>query len=197
MLAKTDLKQAIAGKNRGLLATQTDKTAILAAIAQVEARNPTPNPLDAPDLLEGDWLLLYTSSQELLGIDRFPVVNLGQIYQCIRVAETKLYNIAEVTGLPLLEGLVSVAARFEPVNAQRVDVRFERGVVGLQRLVGYQSPSQLIRQIQTNSKLPFYKAFDFQINSDRQQGWLEITYLDEDMRIGRGNQGSVFVLAKV
>ncbi|MEO0537354.1 MAG: PAP/fibrillin family protein [Cyanobacteria bacterium P01_A01_bin.123] len=197
MLAKTDLKQAIAGKNRGLLATQTDKTAILAAIAQVEARNPTPNPLDAPDLLEGDWLLLYTSSQELLGIDRFPVVKLGQIYQCIRVAETKVYNIAEVTGLPLLEGLVSVAARFEPVNAQRVDVRFERGVVGLQRLVGYQSPSQLIRQIQTNPKLPFYKAFDFQINSDRQQGWLEITYLDEDMRIGRGNQGSVFVLAKV
>lgn len=196
MLVKTDLKQAIAGKNRGLLATKADKTAILAAIAQVEARNPTPQPLEAPELLEGNWRLLYTSSQELLGIDRFPIVKLGQIYQCIRVAEAKVYNIAEIIGLPLLEGLVSVAARFEPVNDQRVDVRFERGIVGLQRLANYQSPSQFIRQLETTAKLPFYKAFDFVINSDRQQGWLEVTYLDEDMRIGRGNEGSVFVLTK-
>ncbi|MGL4881863.1 MAG: PAP/fibrillin family protein, partial [Waterburya sp.] len=29
-----------------------------------------------------------------------------------------------------------------------------------------------------------------------QKGWLDITYLDEDMRIGRGNEGNVFVLTK-
>ncbi|HAJ61284.1 MAG TPA: fibrillin, partial [Cyanobacteria bacterium UBA8543] len=26
--------------------------------------------------------------------------------------------------------------------------------------------------------------------------WLDITYLDKDLRIGRGNEGSVFVLTK-
>jgi len=31
-----------------------------------------------------------------------------------------VYNIAEVYGLPYLEGLVSVAARFEPISEHRV-----------------------------------------------------------------------------
>ncbi|NEP29276.1 PAP/fibrillin family protein, partial [Moorena sp. SIO3I6] len=41
-----------------------------------------------------------------------------------------------------------------------------------------------------------FPAIEFPINRDIQQGWLEITYLDDDLRIGRGNQGSVFVLTK-
>ena len=75
--------------------------------------NPTPRPLEATEFLEGDWRLLYTTSRGILGIDRFPLLNLGQVYQSIRVAESKVYNIAEVFGLPLAEGIVSVAARFE------------------------------------------------------------------------------------
>ncbi|MEM6425219.1 MAG: PAP/fibrillin family protein [Cyanobacteria bacterium P01_D01_bin.128] len=197
MLAKADLKAAIAGKNRGILASRADKTAILSAIAKVEARNPTPKPLEAPALLNGDWRLLYTTSKDLLGIDRFPILNLGQIYQSIRVAESKVYNIAEIVGVPLLEGLVSVAAGFEPVSDIRVKVRFERGVIGSQRLANYQTPSQFISQVQATQKFPIYKAIDFEINSENQKGWLEITYLDQDMRIGRGNEGSVFVLTRV
>ncbi|NEQ30952.1 MAG: fibrillin [Leptolyngbya sp. SIO4C5] len=196
MLAKAELKQAIANKNRGLAASPTEKTAILAAIARLEDRNPTPQPLEAPELLEGDWRLRYTSSQDLLGIDRLPLLTLGQIYQCIRTAESKVYNIAEVTGLPLLEGLVSVAAQFEATSPQRVNVKFERGVLALQRLIDYRAPSQLIHKLQNTPKLSLLQAIDFDINSDRQQGWLEVTYLDQDMRLGRGNEGSVFVLTK-
>ncbi len=40
-------------------------------------------------------------------------------------------------------------------------------------------------------------AIDFNITSREQKGWLEITYLDDDLRIGRGNEGKVFVLTKV
>jgi hypothetical protein len=43
---KDDLLEAIAGKNRGLLASETDKVAILSAITQLEDRNPTPKPLE-------------------------------------------------------------------------------------------------------------------------------------------------------
>ncbi|MCU0517995.1 MAG: PAP/fibrillin family protein, partial [Oscillatoria sp. Prado101] len=39
MIGKAALLEAIAGKNRGLLATETDKQAILAAVAQLEDRN--------------------------------------------------------------------------------------------------------------------------------------------------------------
>ncbi|MBL1173879.1 PAP/fibrillin family protein [Pantanalinema sp. GBBB05] len=193
MLGKAELLEAIAGKNRGLLVTETDKQAILAAIAQLEDRNPTPRPVEAGELLNGDWRLLYTTSRGILGIDQFPLLKLGQVYQCIRVAEARVYNIAEVYGLPFLEGLVSVAARYIPVSDRRVDVIFERSVLGLQRLVDYQSPANFIRQLESGQRLP---AIDFNISNRDQQGWLDITYLDKDLRIGRGNEGSVFVLTK-
>jgi len=194
MLGKSELLEAIAGKNRGILATEIDRQGILAAIARLEDRNPTPRPLEATDKLSGNWRLLYTTSQELLGIDQFPLLKLGQIYQYIAASEAKLFNIAEVYGLPLLEGLVSVTARFEPVTERRVQVRFERFILGLQRLVGYQTPNQFIQQIEAGKKFP---PVDFSLQSREQQGWLEVTYLDDDLRIGRGNQGSVFVLTKI
>ncbi|MEX0269869.1 PAP/fibrillin family protein [Leptolyngbyaceae cyanobacterium UHCC 1019] len=192
MLGKSELLNTIAGTNRGLLATEAQKQEILATIAQLEDRNPTLRPVEAADLLDGDWRLLYTTSRGILGIDQFPLIKLGQVYQCIRVKDAKLYNIAEVAGVPWAEGIVSVAARFEPVSERRVNVNFERSVLGLQRLIGYQSPSAFIQQMESGQK---FAAIDFTINRD-QSGWLDITYLDENLRVGRGNEGSVFVLTK-
>ena len=193
MIGKAALLEAIAGKNRGLLATETDKQAILAAIAQLEDYNPTPRPVEATELLNGDWRLLYTTSKGLLGFDKLPLIKLGQIYQSIRANEAKVYNIAELYGLPFFEGIVSVAARFEVVSEKRVQVKFERSIVGLQRLIGYESPGDLIDKIDAGKK---FAAADFRLDSREQQGWLDITYLDSDLRIGRGNEGSVFVLTK-
>ncbi|MGL5065029.1 MAG: PAP/fibrillin family protein [Microcoleus sp.] len=193
MIKKSTLLELIAGKNRGLLATTSDKQVILSAIAQLEDYNPTPRPLEAAELLNGDWRLLYTSSRALLGLDNFPLLKLGQIYQCIRVAESKIYNIAELYGLPYLEGIVSVAARFEATSERRVQVKFERSIFGLNRLIKYESPSQFIEEIESGKK---FAAVDFDIDSREQQGWLDVTYLDSDLRIGRGNEGSVFVLTK-
>lgn len=192
-MSKAELLEAIAGKNRGLLATETDKTAILSAVARLEDRNPTPRPLEASDLLEGNWRLLYTTSNSLLNLGRVPLVQLGQIYQCVRTATTRIYNIAELSGAPFLDGLVSVSARFEPTSERRVNVKFERSILGLQRLINYQSPDNFIQQIEQGKKFP---AIDFGLDSREQQGWLDITYLDNDLRIGRGNEGSVFVLTK-
>lgn len=193
MIGKAALLEVIAGKNRGLLANEAQKQGIMAAIAQLEDRNPTPRPIEALNLLDGDWRLLYTTSRGILGIDQFPFLKLGQVYQCIRALEGKVYNIAEVSGLPFLEGIVSVVARFRPVSEKRVDVKFERSIIGLQRLVDYQSPSYFIHQLESDRK---FAAIDFSIENRDQQGWLDITYLDEDLRIGRGNEGSVFVLTK-
>ena len=193
MIGKAALLEAIAGKNRGLIASNTDKQAILAAIAQIEDRNPTPRPVEATDLLNGDWRLLYTSSRGLLGLDQLPLIKLGQIYQCIRAAESKVYNIAELYGFPFAEGIVSVSARFTPVSERRVQVQFNRSIIGLQRFLSYRNPAEFIEEIETGKK---FTALDFNLNPEQQQGWLDITYLDEDLRIGRGNEGSVFVLTK-
>ncbi len=193
MSIKAELLEAIAGKNRGLLANEMDKVKVLSAIQQLEDHNPTPRPLEAKELLEGNWRLLYTTSKSILGLDRFPLFKLGQIYQCIRTAEARIYNIAEVAGVPFLEGIVSVAARFEPVSEKRVNVIFERSIIGLQRFLGYSSPSKFIQELEQGKK---FLPIDFSIENREQKGWLDITYLDEDMRVGRGNEGNVFVLAK-
>ncbi|MEH2214174.1 PAP/fibrillin family protein [Nostoc sp.] len=193
MMGKAALMDAIAGTNRGLLATEEQKQSILVAIANLEDFNPTPRPVEASNLLDGNWRLLYTTSKALLNLDRLPLCKLGQIYQYIRVDTTSVYNIAEIYGLPFLEGLVSVAAKFEPVSGRRVQVKFERSIIGLQRLIEYNSPVTFIQQIEEGRKFP---GIDFAIKSDKQQGWLDITYIDNDLRIGRGNEGSVFVLTK-
>lgn len=195
MLEKSDLLAAIAPTNRGLLASSAQKQDILSKVTQLEKRNPNPTPLDAPALLNGNWQLLYTTSTELLGIDGFPLLALGNIYQCLRIDDQRIYNLAEIKSV--LGGLVSVTAEFEAVSTNRVNVRFDRAIFGLQATLGYQSPDQFIEAMQQRAKFNWFKGIDFTVSSNREPGWLEVTYLDDTMRIGRGNQGSVFVLRKV
>lgn len=194
MSKKDALFQAIDPVNRGLQITDVQKQAIFSAIAYLEEVNPTPQPTEAAELLTGDWRLVFTTSKDLLGFDRIPGLKLGQIYQCVRAAEGKIYNVAEIFSLPLLEGLVSVCASFKVVSERRVNVTFERSVLGLQRLLKYQSVHEFVEILQSGKKLP---AIDFEIKNREQRGWLETTYLDADIRIGRGNEGSVFVLKRV
>lgn len=193
MVTKADLLQAIAGRNRGLLATVAEQQEIQVTTAQLEAQNPTAQPLEATELLSGNWRLLYTTSQSLLGFNRLPLAQLGQIYQCINTASARVYNIAEIQGPPLLSSIVSVAARFQPLSPSRVQVMFERSIIGLQTLVHYQSPSTWIQRIEAG---PIFPALDLPLNPQNQQGWLEVTYLDQDLRISRGNEGSLFILAR-
>jgi PAP_fibrillin len=195
-MPKAKLLAAISGKNRGILATANDRQAILAAVTTLELHNPHPRPLTtAIDLLAGNWRLLYTSSQSLLGIDRFPLVSLGTIYQCIRPATGKIYNLAEVDSfIPGLNGLVAIVANFTAVNESRVNVEFNRSLIGLQRFIDYSDPDRLITAIETDRK---FTAIDLQIDrGNREAAWLEITYLDDNLRIGRGNEGNIFVLTK-
>ena len=191
---KANLINAIAPVNRGLQMSENQRKMIFSAVAYLEELNPTPAPTQTPELLDGNWLLLFTTSQELLGIDRFPLYKLGNIYQCLRVAEGKIFNVAEIKGMPLLSGIVSVCANFTVVSEKRVKVNFERLVAGSQSLIGYRDVNSFIDTLRSPKKL---LAIDFQIKREDQKGWLETTYLDQDLRIGRGNEGNLFVLKKI
>ncbi|WP_103669551.1 PAP/fibrillin family protein [Pseudanabaena sp. BC1403] len=191
---KANLINAIAPVNRGLQMSENQRKMIFSAVAYLEELNPTPAPTQTPELLDGNWLLLFTTSQELLGIDRFPLYKLGNIFQCLRVAEGKIFNVAEIKGMPLLSGIVSVCANFTVVSEKRVKVNFERLVAGSQSLIGYRDVNSFIDTLRSPKKL---LAIDFQIKREDQKGWLETTYLDHDLRIGRGNEGNLFVLKKI
>lgn len=194
MIAKAELLAAIAGTNRGVITTEANRSLVLDKVVQLEVQNPTPQPLNERERLSGVWRLIYTTSQDLLGLARLPVVPAGPIYQCIRGQELKLYNILELQGFPFLEGVICVAARLMPVSERRVQVNFERSIFGLKGLMNYPSLDTLVSRLETQSPVA---ALSVPLNTERSAGWLETTYLDEDLRIGRGNNDSLFVLTKV
>lgn len=194
MIAKAELLAAIAGTNRGVITTEANRSLVLDKVVQLEVQNPTPQPLNERDRLSGVWRLIYTTSPDLLGLARLPVVPAGPIHQCIRGQELKLYNVLELQGIPFLEGVLCVAARLTPVSERRVQVNFERTIVGVKGLMNYPSLDTLISRLETQSPVA---ALSVPLDTDRSAGWLETTYLDEDLRIGRGNNDSLFVLTRV
>ncbi|MBF2098334.1 MAG: fibrillin, partial [Gloeomargaritaceae cyanobacterium C42_A2020_066] len=81
MDTKSQLLMAVATSNRGLLTRPEESLGIASLVTQLEGRNPTPAPTGRPDLLDGCWRLLYTTSLDVLGLGRLPGVTLGQVYQ--------------------------------------------------------------------------------------------------------------------
>jgi PAP_fibrillin len=77
-------------------------------------------------------------------------------------------------------------------------VVFDRSIVGLQSLLNYQNASSWLDRVReavvTGKK---FTALDLAINAGDRGAWLEIIYLDADLRIGRGNEGNIFILERV
>jgi hypothetical protein len=194
MREKIQLLKAVAVTNRGLLASPRVQAELDQLIRQVETQNPTTNPAQAPELLSGCWQLLYTTSADVLGLGRVPGVTLGQVYQVIHAEKGRVYNLAEAQGIPFLDGLLAVKARFEVTNPSRVTIYFEQSLLALQKLVDYQNPTQWFKRLEQDEPLPLIQI---PLDTGRSQGWLDITYLDIDLRISRGDKGNLFVLARV
>lgn len=136
-------------------------------IQQLEALNPTPRPLEAPALLTGSWRLVYTTSDSILGTTRpRPFKPRPRILQSINVASLAAKNEEWV-----LRGLLknSVRAALTPrADGRTVDVQFKRFGIGWLRIPAPASA----------------------------KGVLETTYLDEGLRVSRGDKGNLFVLVK-
>ncbi|MEO0802565.1 MAG: PAP/fibrillin family protein [Cyanobacteria bacterium J06642_2] len=193
--AKTALLDAIARvpKPTGLPALSAD---IEASIADLEAYNPTPVTTAAAELLTGNWLTLYTSSDELLRLgSTLPGFKVGNMYQYIQADKGFVCNVAEINGLPYLGGLAVVRASFKAVSERRVKVTFHQAMIASQAITNYQVDSFIHLLECKPDQIPALKI-TFPENRE-QKGWLDITYLDETLRVGRGNEGSVFVLSKV
>lgn len=130
-------------------------------------------PPGALELLEGVWELRWSSSRQ-------PYLAVGpwlENLQLLAPSQGRGMNLLRLPGpLAPLAG-IAVEAAIAVESSQRVQVRFQRGgwlgpQVGRGRL-------QLLRTVQQ----PF-------------PAWLDITVLDEDLRICRGNAGTLFALLR-
>ncbi|MBD2694947.1 PAP/fibrillin family protein [Anabaena catenula] len=174
-----------------------DKT-LVAEIEQLaidlESLNPHPQPLlNATALLEGAWQLQYSTAREIRSLDSLPLgLQIGKVYQVINIANKLFFNLAQVQHpLKIISGYVKVTASFEPaldtlgLADKRINVDFDKRYLAIEKIVGIDTP-----------QLNPFKV----VAANNPQGriaTLDITYLDETLRIGRGGDESLFILNKV
>lgn len=129
--------------------------------------------LQRPEHLEGVWELRWSSSKA-------PYLRVAPWIDNLQVlvpARARAMNLLRLTGAFSGLGGIAVLARIAVQGAQRVSVSFERGGwigpgLGPMRL-------RLLRQV-----------------SQSYPAWLDITVLDQELRVCRGQTGTLFVLRR-
>lgn len=219
----SDLKQALVdslyGTERGFRASSETRAEVAELIAQLEAVNPTPSVTDSVGNLNGRWILAYTSFSELyplLAAGNLPFVTVGDISQSINTSAGVLSNTVIFSG-PIASIAFTTEASFEVRSPKRIQVKFEEGAISspeifetievpksvdvfgrtldISQFEGILKPLQDVATtvVRTISGAPPLK---FPIGGGQAQSWLLTTFLDEDLRISRGDGGGVFVLIK-
>ncbi|KAG0451984.1 hypothetical protein HPP92_025917 [Vanilla planifolia] len=184
---KTELYRALQGSFRGVFGVKSaEKLEIEELVMKLESRNPTPNPTDhLMDKVHGCWKLIYStvvilgSKRTKLGLRDF--INLGDIYQIIDVEKAKAKNVINFNakGIKSLTGQLIIEALYRIASKTRVNIELENSSI---------TPAQLM--------CLFQKNYDLLIAIFNPEGWLEITYVDEFMRIGRDDKGNIFVMER-
>ena len=161
------------------------------AIGALEALNPTPRPLEAPELLSGCWRLVFTTSDSILGLPRARPFRPrpGRILQSVSSDLGVVLNEEWV-----LQGAVKnfAQARLAPRSDGRtMDVSFDRFGVGWLRIPAPALAVGFRKDGRTGRRVPPAKP-----QSDGNTGVLETTFLDESLRISHGDKGNLFVLVR-
>lgn len=118
----------------------------------------------ASDLLPGNWLMVYTTSETIAGKKRPELLQVRTPpEQSIDVKNGRAQNSESIFGIT---NAVDIA--LQPATRNRVDVRFERFILGP---ISFPAPKGLT-------------------------GSLTTTYLDDELRISRGDRDNLFVLLR-
>ncbi|CAA7054375.1 unnamed protein product [Microthlaspi erraticum] len=213
------LADSLYGTDRGLSASSETRAEISELITQLESKNPNPAPNEALFLLNGKWILAYTSFVSLfplLSRRISPLVKVDEISQTIDSESFTVQNSVRFAG-PLATTSFSTNAKFEVRSPKRVQIKFEQGIIGTPQLtdsieipefvevLGQKIDLNPIRGLLTSVQdtassvaktISSQPPLKFSLPGDKAQSWLLTTYLDKDLRISRGDGGSIFVLIK-
>ncbi|XP_027081820.1 plastoglobulin-1, chloroplastic [Coffea eugenioides] len=217
-----DLKRALVdtvyGTDFGFRASSELRAEAIELIAQLEAANPNPAPTESPELLDGNWVLLFTAFSELLPLlatGSLPLVKVEKISQSVNSSSLTIDNSTTISG-PVASLSFSASAAFEVRSPSRIQVQFKEGTLNPPEIkssidlpedvdifgqkINLSPVQQSLNPLQ-NAVAGIGRAISGQpplkipIPGERAKSWLLITYLDKDLRISRGD-GGLFVLAK-
>ncbi|MED6185642.1 Plastid-lipid-associated protein 6, chloroplastic [Stylosanthes scabra] len=197
---KLNLLSAVSGLNRGLAANEDDLRKADAAAKELEAAGGLVDLSADIDKLQGRWKLIYSSafSSRTLGgsrpgppTGRLLPITLGQVFQRIDILSKDFDNIVEVQlgapwPFPPLDATATLAHKFELIGSSKIKIIFEKTTVKTAGNLSQLPPFELPR-------LPD----SFRPPSNTGSGEFEVTYLDTDTRVTRGDRGElrVFVIS--
>ncbi|KAL9264763.1 Fibrillin protein 5-like protein [Drosera capensis] len=168
---KMKLYQAVEGINRGVFGVTAAKKAEIEGLVEVlQPLNPTMNPTLHLDKVAGSWKVLY-SSIKILGSKRTKLglrdfITLGDFWQHIDTDMGKAVNVIEFSA----RGLNMLKGQLT------IDARFSVASTSLLKV--------------------FKQNYELLISIFNPDGWLEITYLDDTLRIGRDDKDNIFILER-
>ncbi|CAL9098575.1 unnamed protein product [Musa textilis] len=197
---KLKLLSAVSGLNRGLAADEEDLRRAESAAKELEAVGGVVDLTKHQDKLQGQWRLIYSSafSSRTLGgsrpgppTGRLLPITLGQVFQRIDVLSKDFDNIVELQfgtpwPLPQLEATAILAHKFELIGTSKIKITFTKTTVKPTGSYSQLPPLEVPR-LPDALRPP----------SNTGSGEFEVTYLDSDTRITRGDRGElrVFVIS--
>ncbi|GAU41473.1 hypothetical protein TSUD_237230 [Trifolium subterraneum] len=216
---KRALVDTVYGTELGFRAGSEVRAEVSELVAQLEASNPTPAPVEELELLSGNWVLLYTASSELLPLlaaGSLPLLKVDKILQTIDTDSFTIINSVTLSS-PVASLSFSASASFEVRSPTRVQVTFKEGSFQPPEIKSkIDLPENISIFGQNISLAPLQQSLGplegvvgnisrvisgqsplkIPIPGERRaSSWLLTTYLDKDLRISRGD-GGLFVLAR-
>ena len=122
--------------------------------------------------LKGIWELRWSSSNS-------PLLNYSSLVdnlQILNPSKSNALNLLKPRGINGIIG-TGIVAKIDPINNIRVGVKFTHA--------GFIGP-----------KVGFTKLRALAQIKKEQKGWLDITYLSNNLRICRGDKGTIFILRR-
>ena len=212
---EAQLLAAITNTGNGKDADLPTQSRVLSIVRKMETSAPPrdtllSNPEEAK-LIDGDWYLQYTAPSEIEGYDdeNWVAVDAAEGESNIETRQFGKAGTVSSGGIPVDASATPALQSFDISNSRvknEVKTGFGTVTVGgtfrqstkvpLRAIVAFD-----IAKVAFNVGLTIDLGFLLNLraalkNGNKEAGWVETTYLSNDMRIGRGNKGSLFVLTR-
>uniref|UniRef100_A0A7S1TKL5 Plastid lipid-associated protein/fibrillin conserved domain-containing protein n=1 Tax=Erythrolobus australicus TaxID=1077150 RepID=A0A7S1TKL5_9RHOD len=192
--ARQRLKDLVSGETRsgrGRTTAESVRKEVLELVDILERSASTSTDRVTPQALDGDWRCFYTTRESSASPIQRLVVGAGadvvpEIYQTVSLSTSRRHVSNKACfETPLGKVVLHVIATVtgvEPSPANRLQLKFTEAFFELEKGT-------------SGFRLPY--PVPFRLLGKKACGWLDVTYLEGNLRISRGNKGTIFVLSRM